>query len=106
MLANSILVHLTASFDSSSYADRISASVAFSKIIKHSKDEQAVDLAYKKMLEVIAGKYFGGKEQILKAFTQMMQDDMLEINKVEYVEAVMPQVSSTKLDPAYHNQLL
>jgi len=85
MLAAHILNRVTEAFESSQYADRVSASISFGKIIKFSKDELAIESASNKMLEVICGKYFGGKEQILKAMTDMMEDDLLEINKVEYV---------------------
>jgi len=90
MLASQILVKVTEAFDSSQYSDRVSASMSFGKIIKFSKDETAVDSATQKMLEVIAGKYFSGKEQILKAMFEMMENDLLDINKVQYVQAIMP----------------
>ena len=42
MMVSYILEELKQSFDSSSYSDRISASIAFSNIAKFSKDEDKV----------------------------------------------------------------
>lgn len=50
------------SFDSSAYADRISASQAFAQIVKYSKDEDLVKQTSSKLLSIITGKYFSGKE--------------------------------------------
>lgn len=58
MMAPYILTQLIQTFDSSSYADRISSSLAFAEIVKYSNDEDLVKQTAIKMLAIITGKYF------------------------------------------------
>lgn len=37
------------------------------------------------MIGIITGKYFGGKDQVLDSFTQMMSEDLLEVDKAKYL---------------------
>ena len=105
-MAGYILRNLLACFDSSAYADRIAASHALSEIVKFSKDEDIVKQVSAKLVDVITGKYFIGKEQIVKSLTLMMRDEMIEIDRQQYLDKITPQIKSKNLDLAYRNCLL
>lgn len=106
LLAPEIVTEIKVSIDSVAYKDRIAASMAFKEIVPFCKDEVLVHETVEKLLQLIYGKYFIGKEQIVESVTEMLTEDLIEIKGAVYVQNVLPQLQNLKLEAAYRNKLL
>lgn len=88
MHSNQILLSIEKSFESASYSDRISGMNAFKEIIPLTNDDEAVNKIISKVIQLISGKYFTGKEEILSTFATMLQEGLIDA-PFEYARLVI-----------------
>lgn len=92
LLASEIVSEVSLNLDSVAYKDRIAASVAFKEIVPFCKDENLVQETVEKLQQLIFGKYFMGKEEIVDSVTEMLVDDLIEVKREIYVQNILPQL--------------
>lgn len=66
--------------------------MALKDIVSYCKDENLVSITVDKLLQLVYGKYFQGKELILEQLTSMLTQDLIEIKTDIYVPNILPQL--------------